>query len=252
VPGADDAGHRLRLRVRASNAEGSTEAFSEPTARLPSPATATPTPTATPVSTPVIAAAAPTSPGPAAVAPARRGALTAAFAATGRAAVTLRWGERRKVTGTLVDADGRPLAGERITITSRLRVDGAVALPLGHVSTDGAGRFAFLPPAGASRALTFAHGASAATASVHVVPRITLRVTRSGRIEGRVSGAPPGLTKRVQLQALRGRTWRTFATTRLRPTGGTFAHRPRTLPRKLRARIVAEPGWPFVTGTSGN
>ena len=33
--GPDDAGHRLRFRVRASNAEGTGEAFSEPTARLP-------------------------------------------------------------------------------------------------------------------------------------------------------------------------------------------------------------------------
>jgi hypothetical protein len=67
-----------------------------------------------------------------------------------------------------------------------------------------------------------------------------------------VSGAPPGLAKRVQLQVLRGRTWRTFATVRLRPTGGAFGFRPRTVPARVRARVAAEPGWPFVTGTSAS
>jgi hypothetical protein len=66
-----------------------------------------------------------------------------------------------------------------------------------------------------------------------------------------VSGAPPGIAKRVQLQALRDGVWRTFATTRLKATGGGFSLRPRTPARRIRARVLAEPGWPFVTGTSG-
>lgn len=253
TPGAEDAGLRLRFSVRASNAEGTAEAVSEPTARLP--ALPTPTPTATPTATaspapsPVIVAPAPGPASPAAEPPPGT-RLTAAFASTGRAVVTLRWGERRKITGTLARTDGRPLAGERIAVTSELRATGAVRVPLGSVTTDGAGRFAFLPPAGASRTLVFTRGASTATVTVHVVPRISVRVTRSGRIEGRVSGAPPGIGKRIQLQALHGRTWRTFATTRLQATGGRFSHRPRTLPRRVRARVAAEPGWPFVTGAS--
>jgi hypothetical protein len=178
--------------------------------------------------------------------------LTAMFAASGRAVVTLRWGERRKVTGTLTRADGHPLGGERVEITSRLRATGAVVVSLGHVSTDGAGRFSFLPPAGASRTLTFTRGASTAALTVHVVPRITVRFTRSGRVEGQVRGAPPGVAKRVQLQALRGGVWRTFATTRLQATGGRFSHRPRPSVRRVRARVLAEPGWPFVTGASGS
>ena len=143
-----------------------------------------------------------------------------------------------------------PVAGERVAIAGTLRASGAMALPLGHVTTDGAGRFAYLPPAGPSRTLTFTSGESTGAVTVHVVPRITVRVTRAGAITGRISGAPSGIAKRVQLQALQGRSWRTFATTRLRPTGGTFAHQPRRLPRRVRARVVAEPGWPFATGTS--
>lgn len=249
TPGAEDAGHRLRFRVRASNAEGAVEAFSEPTARLPELPVATPTPTPsapTNPSTPSrLPAAAPSPPDAAAAA-----RLTAAFAATGRSVVTVRWGERRKVTGTLTRGDGRPLGGERVAVTSTLRATGAVSVGLGHVVTDGAGRFSFLPPAGASRSLRFTRGDSAATVTVHVVPRITVRLTRPGRIAGRVLGAPPGLAKRVQLQALRGRVWRTFASTRLKPVGGRFGLRPRTLPRRVRVRVAAEPGWPFVTGTS--
>ena len=253
APGLDDAGHRLRFRVRASNAEGTGEAFSEPTARLPAAAAPTPAPTVTPTptSTPVVVAAQP-APGAPALAPAGRARLSVAFAATGRPTVTLRWGERRKVTGVLVGADGRAVAGERVAIAGTLRASGAMALPLGHVTTDGAGRFAYLSPAGPSRTLTFTSGESTGAVTVHVVPRITVRVTRAGAITGRISGAPSGLSKRVQLQALQGRSWRTFATTRLRSTGGTFAHQPRRLPGRVRARVVAEPGWPFATGTSAS
>ncbi|MDA0182030.1 carboxypeptidase-like regulatory domain-containing protein [Solirubrobacter phytolaccae] len=263
IPGADqlvytptlaDAGLRLRFKVRASNAEGSAEAFSEPTPRLPGPPgpTSTPTPTASPTATPtpspapVIVAGAPAPP-PLPVAVESR--LSAAFG-SGRAVVTVRWGERRKVTGTLTRADGRPLVGEAVTVTSRMRATGAVSVGVGRAVTDAAGRFSFLPAAGASRVLTFAHGGRTVSLTVHVVPRITIKVARSGRIDGRVSGAPPGISKLVQLQALHGRVWRTFATTRLQPTGGRFSHRPRTAARRVRVRVAAEPGWPFVTGTS--
>lgn len=252
TPTAEDAGLRLRFRVRATNAEGAAEAVSEPTSRLltapvvtPT-ATPTPVPSATPTPAPGVVAGTP-GPGPEPVSVESR--LSAAFG-SGRSVVTVRWGERRKVTGAVTRTDGRPLAGEVVTVTSLLRAPGAVAVGAGRAVTDSAGRFSFLPSAGASRVLTFAHGGRTVDLSVHVVPKITVRITRGGRIEGRVSGAPPGIAKLVQLQALHGGRWRTFATTRLQATGGRFGHRPRTPPRRVRARVAAELGWPFVTGTS--
>ncbi|WP_147448043.1 hypothetical protein [Solirubrobacter pauli] len=256
TPTAEDAGLRLRFKVRVSNAEGAAEAVSEPTARLPVAPVVTPTATPTPVpnaaSTPepvVAAGPPPPAPAPAPAPVTTESRLSAAFA-SGRSVVTVRWGERRKVTGALTRVDGRPLAGEVVTVASLLRARGAVPVGAGRAVTDSAGRFSFLPAPGASRVLTFAHGGRTVALSVHVVPKIAVRITRAGRIEGRVSGAPPGIAKRVQLQSLHGGRWRTFATTRLQATGGRFGHRPRTPPRRVRARVAAEPGWPFVTGTS--
>ena len=74
-------------------------------------------------------------PGAPAVAPAGRARLSVAFAATGRPTVTVRWGERRKVTGVLVGADGRA-AGRRARRDRRHalgeRSDGAPARPRDH------------------------------------------------------------------------------------------------------------------------
>ena len=142
-----------------------------------------------------------------AVAPAGRARLSVAFASTGRPTITLRWGEPRKVTGALVAADGRA-AGERARrVTSRVRRAERVPLSLGHVTTDGAGRFAYLPTAGVSRTLTFAYRREPGAVTV---ARRAAR-SRSGspapaRSTGRVSGAPSGSRKVVELQRCTGRS----------------------------------------------
>ena len=139
TPGAEDAGHRLRFRVRASNAEGTARgrSRSRPLACPPRPRpTATPDPGADRrAESPPVVVAAPPAPGAPAAAPAGRARLSVAFAATGRPTVTLRWGERRKVTGTLVGADGRA-RGRRARRdrrhAPRERGDGAAARPRDH------------------------------------------------------------------------------------------------------------------------
>jgi hypothetical protein len=259
VPTDDDAGHRLRFHVRAANADGTSDAYSDPTAPVPSTTTPTPTPTAAaPTPTPATEAAAPivvgaapqSAPSPPAAEPSGDASLSAAFASTGQAAITLRWGERRKVSGTRTRPDGRAIAGARLTVTSRNRLLDAPTITLGEVTTDASGRFTYMPATGFSRSLTFAYRGRTATVSIRVIPRVTLRYARSGRISGRVSGAPPGVRKRVDLQTQRGGAWRTFATTRLSPTGGTFGVTPRTHPKRIRAVIRTDPNWPFVTRTT--
>ena len=259
VPTADDAGHRLRVRVLAANAEGATDAYSDATGAVPVPESPTPapspTPTPTPTPSPSPAAVVVAVPNPAPVAapaaaldaPAR---VAAAFQATGRTTITLPFGQRPKITGTLTRADGRPLAGAALAVTSRLRMLEAQPLRVGHVVTDSAGRFTYTPTGGASRTLAFRYGDAAASVTLRVVPKVTLRVRANGRLEGRVSGAPAGLRPTIDLQGPHGRVWRTFATTRLRPTGGTFAYYGSRPPRRVRALVRADPSWPFATGTS--
>ncbi len=272
---AADVGHRVRLRVLAVGIGSTTSAVSEPTLNIrrlgvliptepvpthtptPTPtATATPTPTATPAPTatasPAPTAAPPDSlPGPLAM---PLIAFPQAAFRGGLPAVTVRWGGRPAISGAVVRRDGRPVPGARLWVTSRLEMLGAAPEPLGWVRANLRGRFLYTPPAGPSRALTFAFADSAAvrTASVaiRVVPRITLRFTRAGSISGRVAGAPPGARPVVELQSPVGPTWHTFSTTRLSALDGTFAARPRTAARRVRALIRAGASWPFETGTS--
>jgi len=250
---AGDVGHRLRFAVQARNDEGSTDAVSLATAPVPGPsatATPTPTPTASPTATPATTPATPV-PLPAVLGEraAPGGIPTAAFASTGRPTITLRWGETRKVTGTLLaQDDGRPLANARLTVSSRVLTPGARPLPLGQVTTDGSGRFVYQPAPGASRAIGFGFGSRTATVTARVIPRVTISLGRDGRARGRVSGAPPGSRKVVDLQRLSGHSWRTFATTRLR-AGSYSAQVPSTI-KRVRALIRPDAQWPFVTGRS--
>jgi hypothetical protein len=246
VATAEDVGHRLRVQVRAGNAEGTGEAVSEPTA--PVAAAAAPGPTATPAPQESPRLAAPDAP------PAdERAVVRVAFETAGRTAATLRWGQARRVVGTVQGPGGRPLAGVRVEVTSLARVRAAAPVPLRAARADGAGRFSYVLPAGVSRTVTFAYRAAHATITVRVVPHIVMRVHRAGgvvRLSGNVPGAPDGLRKRVELQVRRGHAWRPFATTRLTPTGGRFTYRARTRASRWRAVIRSEPGWPFLTASS--
>jgi hypothetical protein len=261
TPTGEDAGHRLRFRVRATNAEGTTDAFSEPTALLPPPpapspapaATATPAPAAVVIVTPAVAPAAAAAPGTAAEPP-LLAFPTAAFQTNGQSTITVHWGERRRVSGTLMRPDGRPVAGARVAITSRIRALDAEPLPLGHTTTDSAGHFAYTVGAGVSRIITFGFRDAAAlrtaAVTIRVIPHVTVRPIAGGGVRGRVTGSPAGLRKVVDLQALRGHTWRSYATTRLTPTGGTFTAARRPPSHRVRALVRTDPGWPFLTGRS--
>jgi hypothetical protein len=245
------------------------------------PATASPTPVPTASPTPVpttspapTAAASPATASPPAAEPAPR--LSAAFESTGRTAATVRWGERPRIAGILQLPDGRPLSGATIALASRPALRSAIAVPLRPLITDAAGGFAFRLPTGVSRTVTLTARGAAASLSVRVIPRITLRITRASPpggasraaadggmaratrgaearavvLSGRVAGAPPGLRKRVELQARVAGRWRTLTITRLARTGGSFHFRKRTRARAFRAVVRAEPGWPFLTGAS--
>jgi hypothetical protein len=259
----DDVGHRLRLFVRGWGFGGTAAAHSAPTelvSAAPRPVKP-PKPAPTPAPPPAPAGPAPPPPARAVPAPAPAPTVepliagpTAAFRSTGRATITLRWRQRAAISGALRRRDGRPVGGARLAVSSRLHVPDATAVPLGEVTTTTAGTFNYTPRVGPSRTVTFAFpdatGVRSAAVTILVVPKVTLRARRGGRLDGRVTGAPPGIRKLVELQAAAGRTWRTIAVTRLEATGGRFSHRLRTLPRRVRAAVRAEPGWPFLTGIS--
>lgn len=92
---------------------------------------------------------------------------------------------------------------------------------------------------------------------VQVTPkadRKSLRNKQAVTFKGKIAGAPAGVRKIVEFQALDGKKWRTFASTRVATKGGTFKYRyrftrtSRTTKYQFRAIVRAEKGWPFVTG----
>ena len=119
-------------------------------------------------------------------------------------AVRLRYGESAAVHGLLQTIDGTALPGKTITITSQAA--GWRASSTGSLTTDSAGRFSYILPAGASRTVTFSYGGDAilrpslATQTIAVVGHSTIMVGRRVRvgarlrISGRLAGGfvPPG------------------------------------------------------------
>ncbi len=173
--------------------------------------------------------------------------------------------------GRLRATDGAPLAGREITITARLRVDGAAPTVAARVTTGDRGAFHVRLPSGASRTVWVdspgTGGLQAArralylgvpwSSSLHIRPQRT-RPGGTIHISGRLSlggAALPASGKLVEVQAFDRGRWRVFATTRARgPRAGwrasyRFGARGRGSYR-IRARIRREGTLPFELGYS--
>jgi hypothetical protein len=221
--------------------------------------------------------AAPVPPAPAvAVAPVANGAnasasarLSARFTTTRSASRTIRYGQRPTIAGVLRTPTGAPVAGAKVQVLVRADSPGSPWRAGGTVTTDAGGAFRYVAPVGASRVVRFAYSAQlggtdyAHTTDVRltVKPVIGLRVDRTRlrngqavRFRGTVAGAPSTGRKLVEMQAVVGGRWRTFATTQLRNGRFTHSYRfQRTYARttyRFRARIRADRGWPFTTDMS--
>lgn len=195
--------------------------------------------------------------------------LTATFARTTKRTITVRYGRSVTITGRLLNAAGRPIAGARLDVQSLVRTVGGTYHPQGHVVSDAKGDFRYVVPKGPSRAIRFAYRrnlqdsdySQTSTVELKVVPSISLsankrslRNKQSVRLAGRIAGAPRASRKLVEIQALDGRRWRTIASTRLRAGRFDYAYRfMRTrglVTYAFRARVRTETGWTFASGES--
>jgi hypothetical protein len=278
TPTAAQVGRALRFRVTATNAFGAVEASSARSAAvLPAGSVAPP---ADSVRTPGGGSGA-VVPGGAGSDPGARTAnglgatagavLASRFEVTSKRSLTMHYGDKRRILGTLLDAAGKPIAGAKLEVTSRSEVPGAAFVAAGSVTTDAAGRYTYVIPAGPSRTIRIGYRwyveASSSThttdVAVKVVPSVSAKASRSAlrngqtlKLTGKVAGAPAGTRKVVEIQVLDGRKWRTIASVRLAKKGGawSYAYRFRRTTRytayKFRATVKAERGWPFATGSS--
>lgn len=176
----------------------------------------------------------------------------------------LGYGRRAQLAGMLVGSDGRPIAGAILSLTST---------PAGGeptrftVRTARDGRYLRVMHWGRSRSIAvtwYPMGDStlpvgSGTVQLLGQARVTLRVAparpRNGQslvLTGSVVGAPAGA--RVTIQVRDGRAWRTFLTPRIdragRYKGRRLLRRSAGLSYCLRARVLAQPGFEYVAGSS--
>lgn len=180
-----------------------------------------------------------------------------------------RHGSTLKLHGRLTNADGQPIDGASIEVSSDSPGDAVGLLPVGLTRSDRDGRFTYVVRATRNRVLRFRYSGSRriraatgdfalrvpATSSIRARPR-RLRNGQTVRLSGVVRARPlPPEGKLIEVQAyFRGR-FRTFSTTRAGSDGRwrfnyRFGGTRGRVPYKLRVRLPAEGGYPFVTGHS--
>jgi hypothetical protein len=267
-----DVGRRLRVRVTASNAEGETDAFSEPTGVVEqAPAEIEPEPRDE-GTTPRDPATPPDPRGePNGTAASDRATLSAGAGEAGAPRVLVAIGQAVDVTGRLLSDTGVPISGATLEVLATPRRAGAATVAVGTATTDSEGRYRWRVPAGTSRALRVGYrtrsrdAAYAATADVEVLVRSAarLRVTPRGlrngqavRFTGQLLGEPPtGRGVAVVLEARVGRRWQPFARVRS-GRGGRFAARyrfratTRTRTYAFRAVTPRDANWAYEPGQS--
>jgi hypothetical protein len=186
------------------------------------------------------------------------GVAPAVLSLSQRRPVRVTFSSPPRLSGTLRDIAGTPLAGARIAMSSRPLAGGPWSAPV-SVVTDGRGRFSVRLLRGVSREVRFAYGDASQTVKVIVAAPVRLstdrkhtRNGRSVRFVGRVPGAGKART-RVELQAWVGK-WQPFRTTALRNGRFRASYRfTRTFATKsyrFRAVIHHDPDFPYAAGRS--
>ena len=264
-----DAGKRVRVRVRATNGEGSADAYSEATGAvaasaqdgatvgrgdeggerlLPQPVRAPNGEHATHLAT-----------------------LTAHESGTDRRTIRVRFGRRVVVSGRLLAPGGVPITGARLEVVSRDRASGAPLVPLAPATTDAAGAYRYVVAPGASRVVRIGYRARigdisyARTTEVNlrVIAKLSFRLSRSKlrnrqtlRYLGRVQGPRTG-HRFAEVQVRNGKRWIVVCSVRT-DARGSFgcAHRfTRTFKRtryRFRARVRRQTGLPYEPSASAS
>lgn len=195
--------------------------------------------------------------------------VTVRFVANGRAQVRSKFGRSNAIEGTLKTIKGAPITNAAVQIHASNSVPGAKIRKLGQVKTDERGRFLFMVPAGPSRTITVSYTAfsndpdAADTARVATTVKAAAKLASPARVavgeglefRGRLRNIRQEGVE-LQVQALDGKTWRTFDTTTTNK-GGRFAYEYRfgeaAAGRIFYFRVVVKsPVYPFAPGASNH
>ena len=183
--------------------------------------------------------------------------------------VKVGFGKTVSLAGTLTDSTGAPLANTELSVSRKFR-GGFPGEVLAPVTTDAAGKFSYLLPAGPSALVEFAFAGTddidPTTAQVQTLvnAKVTL-VAKKARIKPRakiyrltgvLAGKPlPTHGKTVLIQVLHGKTWHTIKhlrsnargvyTTRYKIRRGNHATR-----LTVRTVVPRDATYPYQKGTS--
>lgn len=198
------------------------------------------------------------------------GRLTATFSG-GATRLTADFGDRKTITGRLVNEGGQPVAGVELRILTR-DADRDAFTDRGSVRTDGSGAFSYSAAAYVNRLIQFgwkartndARFAATAFTDLRVRAAASLRANkrrvslrRSVRLRGTLSGRrQAGVDVVLEgRQGSRGR-YRTFDRVKTR-SGGTLSAKVRFVRRasrgrsfRIRARILPTGRFPYLSGTT--
>lgn len=185
--------------------------------------------------------------------------------------VTSKYGQRLALTGKVVNAaNGKPISGAVVTVTTTDTVPGASAAGTTTVHTNASGVYKYLAPMGPSRTITFAYtyksdeqkNTGSSTVVLAVAARATVkpnaRYAHNGNtvaFSGRVLGAPKSASTKVELQAYVPESgWRTIGSTSVRNGKYTVKYRfgrtTGTNRYEFRVHVLPSAGWPFDEGFS--
>jgi hypothetical protein len=224
----------------------------------PTPTSASAAPSAAPAAT-MPATAAPLAPVALAPRPSFPGArITMTVGPRRRAILRTSYRSRPAVNGRLVDATGRPLGDQPVTLSPRASAPGAAERPVTTVRTKPDGTSTARLEPGPSRTVTAGFESARAAIELVVPAAVSLRigparVGRPTRLSGRLLHAPEkGVL--IQVQALDGRRWRTFDTTKTRRDGFyryAYRFKPTARGRTFALRVLVDSTtYPFAAAPS--
>jgi hypothetical protein len=195
--------------------------------------------------------------------------LGAHLAPGGASRMTIGYGQRSKVAGRLVDASGRPLAHQELTVIEHFPDGALINRRVRSVETDSDGLWGERLPAGPSRRITASFGGThrylpddAMAGRLRVRTKTTFHLSRSHVPEGRrvvfrgrvahLAARIPAGGKLIELQVRDGSRWDTVRHAFYTRANGRFKLRYRfarfyasDVSYRFRMEVLRERGWPY-------
>jgi hypothetical protein len=183
--------------------------------------------------------------------------------------LTVGYGERAKVVGRLVDASGRPVAHQAVTVTEDFGPGALIDRRVRTVRTDSHGLWGERLPAGPTRGVRATYAGSArylpdraAAGTVRVKTRATFHLSRKRVREGRrvvfrgrvahFAARIPAGGKLIELQVKDGAQWNTVRHAFSTKPSGRYRMRYRfarfytsNVAYRFRIKVLREGGWPY-------